>query len=78
MTRSLALAALSAGLFPAIFLAGCASPQRAMTPPGQSAAPAADNPEVHRGLLTNQKSSPDSGQSPGGDGLGGGRGPGGY
>ena len=77
MTRSLALVALSAGLFPAIFLAGCASPQRDDAP-GQSAAPAADNPEVHRGLLTNQKSSPDSGQSPGGDGLGGGRGPGGY
>lgn len=30
-----------------------------------------DNPEIHRGTLTGQKSSPDSGQSPAGDGTGG-------
>ena len=54
-----------------LLLAGCGSWPRG---PAPSTAPAADS-EVHRGLLTNQKSSPDSGQSPGGDGLGG-RGPG--
>jgi len=58
-----------------LLLAGCASSP--MTPTGsagQSNAQPASNPEVHRGLLTNQKSSPDSGQSPGGDGRGGGPG----
>jgi len=64
MTRLLAL-------FLALLLAGCAASQRMMSP---SPAPAADaNPEVHRGLLTNQKSSPDSGQAPDGGGRGGGR-----
>jgi hypothetical protein len=56
-----------------LLLAGCAS-QRTSTNAGSAAATTDANPEVHRGLLTNQKSSPDSGQSPGGDGLGGGRG----
>lgn len=43
------------------FLVGCA---------GQSSF-WKENPEVNRGAQTNQKSSPDSGQSPAGDGLGG-------
>jgi hypothetical protein len=33
-----------------------------------------ENTEIDRGAQTNQKSSPDSGQSPAGDGLGGDRG----
>jgi hypothetical protein len=49
----------------ALLIAGCAS-----APPVSSASPRqpAAGDEVHRGLLTNQKSSPDSGQgSQGGD-----------
>jgi starvation-inducible outer membrane lipoprotein len=67
MTRPLALVL-------ALLLAGCTASPR-MSAPSRPASETPDaNPEVHRGLLTNQKSSPDSGQSPGGDGLGGGRG----
>jgi hypothetical protein len=66
MTRPLALVL-------ALLLAGCAASPRMSSPRPAAEAPDA-NPEVHRGLQTNQKSSPDSGQSPGGDGLGGGRG----
>lgn len=64
MTRALALVLV-------LLLAGCASSSR-MTSSATRASPGDSNPEVHRGLLTNQKSSPDSGQSPGGDGRGGG------
>jgi len=53
-----------------LILAGCAAPVRTTSPAGTPASAA--GAEVHRGLLTNQKSSPDSGQSPGGDGRGGG------
>lgn len=62
--------------FVCVFLAGCAgSPFSASSSSSMRAAqgPAA-HPEVHRGLV--QKSSPDSGQSPAGDGLGGWGGPG--
>lgn len=65
MNRSLAILI-------ALLLAGCASSMRTTSPVGAAASPADATPEVHRGLLTNQKSSPDSGQSPGGDGRGGG------
>ena len=65
MTRALALVLV-------LLLAGCASSSRMMSSSGTRASPGDVNPEVHRGLLTNQKSSPDSGQSPGGDGRGGG------
>ncbi len=58
-----------------LLLAGCASsPMSSTSPADQTRAKPDSNPEVHRGLLTNQKSSPDSGQSPGGDGRGGGPG----
>jgi hypothetical protein len=56
----------------ALLLAGCAASSRMTSSTGARAAPGDSNPEVHRGLLTNQKSSPDSGQSPSGDGRGGG------
>jgi hypothetical protein len=65
MTRALALVLV-------LLLAGCASWSRMTSSSGTRASPGDANPEVHRGLLTNQKSSPDSGQSPGGDGRGGG------
>ena len=55
----IALLSLSAGLF----LAGCAA-----WPPSTTSK---ENTEINRGAQTNQKSSPDSGQSPAGDGLGG-------
>ena len=57
----IAIWSLSAGLF----LAGCAT-----WPPSNWK----ETTEINRGAQTNQKSSPDSGQSPAGDGLGGGRG----
>ena len=56
----------------AVLLAGCASSSRMAPSTGSRASPGDANPEVHRGLLTNQKSSPDSGQSPAGYGRGGG------
>jgi Spy/CpxP family protein refolding chaperone len=56
----------------ALLLAGCASSMRTAPSAGTSGSPGSADQEVHRGLLTNQKSSPDSGQSPGGDGRGGG------
>ena len=56
----------------ALLLAGCASSMRPTTSAGTPGSPGNAEQEVHRGLLTNQKSSPDSGQSPGGDGRGGG------
>jgi hypothetical protein len=65
MTRSLALMLV-------LLLAGCASSSRMTSSSGTTATPGNAGAEVHRGLLTNQKSSPDSGQSPGGDGRGGG------
>jgi hypothetical protein len=64
-----------------LLLAGCASSQMSSTSPSRTSAPpaqgsvpqaqrpAAQDPEVHRGLLTNQKSSPDA---PSGDGRGSG------
>jgi hypothetical protein len=52
-----------------LLLAGCAASHRTMSSSGASAADV--NPEVHRGMLTNQKSSPDSGQGEDG-GRGGG------
>ena len=50
------------GLTSALLLAGCA---------GWPSAASHDNTEINRGVQNNQKSSPDSGQSPAGDGLGG-------
>jgi hypothetical protein len=55
-----------------LLLAGCASSMRTTPSAGTPGSPGNADQEVHRGLLTNQKSSPDSGQSPGGDGRGGG------
>ena len=65
MTRATALLLV-------LLLAGCASSAPMTSPTGARASPGNANPEVHRGLLTNQKSSPDSGQSPVGDGRGSG------
>jgi len=65
MTRATALVLV-------LLLAGCASSSRMTSSSGTQASPGDANPEVHRGLLTNQKSSPDSGQGSGPDGRGGG------
>jgi hypothetical protein len=53
----------------ALLVAGCASAPLASNPSLRQ--PAAGD-EVHRGLLTNQKSSPDSGQASEGGGRSGG------
>ena len=53
----------------ALFVAGCtiAPLPQASSPPGSSGAQEVPNAEVHRGLLQNQRSSPDA---PSGDGRG--------
>ena len=53
----------------ALVVAGCGSMQAptSHTPSSVSPRQPAAGDEVHRGLLTNQKSSPDSGQAPDGD-----------
>lgn len=58
----------------ALAVAGCGAIQAPVSQTPSSASPRqpAEGDEVHRGLLTNQKSSPDSGQaSEGGGGRGG-------
>ena len=58
----------------ALVVAGCGSIQApsSQTPPGISPRQPAAGDEVHRGLVSNQKSSPDSGQASEGDrGAGG-------
>ena len=55
----------------ALLLSACVAAPSATPAPDAGAPGASDYPELHRGLLTNEKASPDSGQSSGGDGRSG-------
>jgi hypothetical protein len=71
MSRTFSATTLLALSFVAANLAGCESlkpSSMTATRDGQQT----ENTEIHRGFENLRKSSPDSGQSPGGDGLGGG------
>jgi hypothetical protein len=74
MKRTRRAATLLAISFAATSLAACGMFSSPSTRSTGDSRQVDDNPEVHRGLVNNQKSSPDSGQAPAGDGLGGGRG----
>ena len=73
MSPSLPAATLLSLAFAAFSLAGCEALKPSSTITTRDGRQI-ENTEIDRGSQNLYKSSPDSGQSPGGDGLGGGRG----
>ena len=73
MSRSLPAATLLALSFVAASLAGCEALKPSSTITTRDGRQI-ENTEIDRGSQNLHKSSPDSGQSPAGDGIGGGRG----